>query len=93
MEIFVLVCYNCKGDCYILENKKEGIFTEMDKQTFLSKYDLVESDLIEADITWEELVLIEEEYKGHENKLREIGKNFIDEYLYDIECGRASEGL
>lgn len=57
----------------------------MDKQTFLSKYDLVESDLIEADITWEELVSIEEEYKEHENKLREIGKHFIDEYLYDIQ--------
>ena len=45
----------------------------MDKQTFLSKYDLLESDLKEADILWEELVLIEEEYKKHENKLREIG--------------------
>ena len=57
----------------------------MDKQTFLSKYDLTEADLIEADILWEDLVAIEEEYKGHENKLREIGKQFIDEYLYDIE--------
>ena len=57
----------------------------MEKQTFLSKYDLVEADLVEADITWEELVLIKKEYKEHENKLREIGKCFIDEYLYDIE--------
>ncbi len=57
----------------------------MDKQTFLSKYDLTEADLVEADILWEELVAIEEEYKEHENKLREIGKQFIDEYLYDIE--------
>lgn len=57
----------------------------MDKQTFLAKYDLTEADFVEADILWEELVAIEEEYKEHENKLREIGKQFIDEYLYDIE--------
>ena len=57
----------------------------MNKQEFLAKYDLTEADLLEADITWEELVLIEEEYKKHESKLREIGKQFIDDYLYDIE--------
>ena len=57
----------------------------MDKQTFLATYNLTESDLQEANISWEELSLIAEEYGKLENSLREIGKSFIDEYLYDIE--------
>lgn len=57
----------------------------MDKQTFLATYNLTESDLTEAQISWEELALIEAEYRKIENHLREIGKSFIDEYLYDIE--------
>ena len=57
----------------------------MDKQTFLETYRLTEDDLIEAGICWEELILIEEEYHKIESSLREIGKSFIDEYLYDIE--------
>lgn len=39
----------------------------------------------EANISWEELSLIAEEYGKLEHSLREIGKSFIDEYLYDIE--------
>lgn len=38
-----------------------------------------------AQITWEELSLIEEAYRNLEGTLRELGKSFIDEYLYDIE--------
>lgn len=57
----------------------------MDKQVFLAAYNLEESDLIEANISWDELTLIEAEYKKIEQELREIGKCFIDEYLYDIE--------
>lgn len=57
----------------------------MDKQTFLATYRLTESDLSEANISWEELMLIKEEYRKIESSLREIGKSFIDEYLYDIE--------
>ena len=57
----------------------------MDKQTFLATYRLTESDLSEANLSWEELTLIEEEYRKIESSLREIGKSFIDEYLYDIE--------
>ena len=57
----------------------------MDKQTFLKTYRLAEEDLIEANITWEELARIEAEYRKIEHSLREIGKSFIDEYLYDIE--------
>jgi len=57
----------------------------MDKQTFLETCNLTESDLQEASISWEELSLIAVEYTKQEHSLREIGKNFIDEYLYDIE--------
>lgn len=57
----------------------------MDKNTFFAEYKLREDDLIEANITWDQLMLIEEEYRRIERSLREIGKSFIDEYLYDIE--------
>ena len=57
----------------------------MDKQAFFAAYDLTEAHLEEAHITWEELCRIEEEYLKLERTLREIGKSFIDEYLYDID--------
>lgn len=57
----------------------------MDKQTFLATYNLTDCDLQEANISWEELSLIADEYGNLEHSLREIGKSFIDEYLYDIE--------
>ena len=57
----------------------------MDKSAFFAAYNLDEDDLIRANITWDELLLIEAEYRKLEGKLREIGKSFIDEYLYDIE--------
>ena len=57
----------------------------MDKNTFFAAFKLCEEDLMEANITWEELLKIEEEYSKLEGSLREIGKSFIDEYLYDIE--------
>ena len=57
----------------------------MDKNTFFAEFKLGEDDLIEANITWDELIRIEESYCGMERSLREIGKSFIDEYLYDIE--------
>ena len=57
----------------------------MDKQQFLSTYNISEQDLAEANISWEELSQIMDEYRGIEGKLRDLGKSFIDEYLYDIE--------
>ena len=57
----------------------------MNKQEFLEKYNFTEKDLSEANITWEELELIAEEYRKNEQSLRDCGKSFIDEYLYDIE--------
>ena len=57
----------------------------MNKQAFLATYNLTEWDLQEANISWEELSLIADGYSKLEHSLREIGKSFIDEYLYDIE--------
>ena len=57
----------------------------MDKQAFLEKFHLGEEDLIAANITWEELTRIREDYRHLESVMRELGKSFIDEYLYDIE--------
>ena len=57
----------------------------MDKQAFLTEYNISQADLDAADICWEELLLIEGEYRKLEGRLRELGKSFIDEYLYDIE--------
>ena len=57
----------------------------MDKIAFMDEYNIDDGDLAAANITWEELLLIEEEYLKLEKTLRDIGKSFIDEYLYDIE--------
>ncbi len=57
----------------------------MEKQDFLAAYNLTEPDLAQANISWEELSLIGEEYLKAEKDIREAAKNFIDEFLYDIE--------
>ena len=57
----------------------------MDRTEFFAQYDLSEQDLAQAGISWEELSRIGTEYAQIEADLREIGKSFIDEYLYDIE--------
>ena len=57
----------------------------MEQQAFLSEYGISEQDLTEANISWEELALIEEEYLKIEHTMRDLGKSFIDDYLYDIE--------
>ena len=57
----------------------------MDKNAFLTQYDITENDLQEANISWEELALIAKKYRKLEKTMRELGKSFIDEYLYDIE--------
>ena len=57
----------------------------MDLQTFLTSYNLDEAALREAGVPPQELALIEQEYQAIEGTLREIGKSFIDEYLYEID--------
>ena len=57
----------------------------MDKNTFFAEFKLSDDDLTKANISWDELTRIEAAYGKIEASLREIGKSFIDEYLYDIE--------
>ena len=45
----------------------------MDKNAFFAEFKLSEEDLTEANITWEELLRIEEAYLGLEQSLRDIG--------------------
>ncbi len=55
------------------------------RENFLSKYHIDECDLIDAKIHWEELAAIVKEYESMNHLLHVVGKDFIDEYLYDIE--------
>ncbi|MDO5349060.1 MAG: GTP pyrophosphokinase [Lachnospiraceae bacterium] len=57
----------------------------MEKEKFLKEYHIDEQDLLAAQISWKELSSIYENYVAIEGKLREIGKDFVDAYLYDIE--------
>ena len=57
----------------------------IDKKEFLETYNLSEEEFREAQISWEELTAIYEDYQGIEGHLRDIGKDFVDDYLYDIE--------
>ena len=49
----------------------------IDKKEFLSIYNMTDDDIVQANITWEELMLILEEYEKLEKHLRDIGKEFI----------------
>lgn len=57
----------------------------MEKFDFLSTYNLTDNDLMAAGITWDELDAILKEYQKTEELLRGIGKDFINDYLYDID--------
>lgn len=57
----------------------------MNQKEFLSKYNMTEADLTAANVTWDELVLIAEEYEKIEALMHDLGKDFIDDYLYDID--------
>ena len=51
----------------------------------LLQYNISNVNLEEAKIGWDELELIVKEYKKIDETLHVLGKEFIDEYLYDIE--------
>ena len=57
----------------------------MDKEQFLSTYNISEQDLLDANISWTELLRIKEEYDKIEVLMHDLGKDFIDDYLYDID--------
>ena len=57
----------------------------IDKKEFLTKYNIEESELEASALSWDELTAICEDYIQREEKLRNIGKDFVNDYLYDIE--------
>ncbi len=57
----------------------------MNKKEFLTEYNITEADLEKAQIEWSELAKIGNEYEKIEGHLRDIGKDFVNDYLYDID--------
>lgn len=57
----------------------------MNNTPFTSPYIVSDEDLAAAHISRAELKAIEDVYQTQEDLLRNLGKEFIDEYLYDIE--------
>lgn len=57
----------------------------MNNPSFSSPYIVSDKELAAAHISRAELKAIEDVYREKEDLLRNIGKEFIDEYLYDIE--------
>lgn len=57
----------------------------IDRDEFLKNYNIEQEDFEAADIPWEELAAIYQDYQTIEGKLRSIGKDFVYDYLYDIE--------
>lgn len=57
----------------------------IDKSNFFKTYNMTEDALENAKITWDEIEKIVIEYEKIEGHLRELGKEFVYEYLYDIE--------
>lgn len=57
----------------------------IDQKEFLSTYNITKDDLKKARIEWAELEKIVKEYENIEELLRDIGKDFINDYLYDID--------
>lgn len=57
----------------------------MNNPSFSSPYIVSDEELAAAHISRAELKAIEDAYREKEDLFRNIGKEFIDEYLYDIE--------
>ncbi len=57
----------------------------LEQKEFLKEYRITEEEFQEADMSWEELETIYEDYQKKTELLRDIGKDFVNDYLYDIE--------
>lgn len=57
----------------------------IEKQEFLEQYHIDPADFESAMISWEELQAIYDNYLLMEQKLRDTGRDFVDEFLYDVE--------
>lgn len=57
----------------------------LDIKEFLKEYNIAEEDFKKADLSGEELEAIYDDYQTKKEYLRELGKDFVNDYLYDIE--------
>ncbi len=57
----------------------------LNKEEYLKEYNITEAEFQQAGIAWEELAAIYDDYQEKQEMLREIGKDFVNDYLYDIE--------
>lgn len=57
----------------------------IDRDGFLKNYNIELKDLQTAGLPWEELAAIYDDYEANEGRLRSIGKDFVYDYLYDME--------
>jgi len=55
------------------------------KKDFMKEYNIDKEQLKQTGMKWEELNAIYDNYCALQGRLREIGKEFVNEYLYDIE--------
>lgn len=55
------------------------------KKDFLKEYNIEKEDFEKTGMKWQELNAIYDNYCVLEPKLRDIGKDFVNDYLYDIE--------
>ena len=61
----------------------------IDRDEFLKSYNIEQEDFEAADMPWEELAAIYEDYHAMEGKLRNIGKDFVDRTImlnYNFHC-------
>ena len=67
----------------------------VDKTAFLKAYNIDEDDFKAADISWEELAAIYDDYLLKEEKLREIGKDFVNYFWkrYSQAGGKTGKGI
>lgn len=55
------------------------------KEKFFAEYNIDDTVLADSGLSWEELQKIAEEYEKISELMHDIGKDFIDKYLYEIE--------
>lgn len=55
------------------------------KKDFLKEYNIEKETLKKTGMKWEELNSIYDSYCRIEPQLKKIGKDFVNDYLYDIE--------
>ena len=55
------------------------------KKDFLKEYNIEKETLKKTGMKWEELNSIYDSYCRLEPQLKKIGKDFVNDYLYDIE--------